>query len=238
MSEIKLENISHSFGKKQVLKDLNLDIKANQLTCLLGSSGSGKTTILRLIAGLDIPEKGEISIQERLVTKAREIIIPPHKRNIGFIFQDLALWPHFTVYKNISFGLEERKEKNIETVVFEILDFFNLRSQANKYPHQLSGGQQQLVAISRSLVLKPEILLLDEPLANLDVKLKRKILEYIKSLKKKFNISIVYVSHDHKEAFAISDKIVVLNDGKIEDLGTVEQIKKSENEFVRWFLEY
>ncbi|RLD82584.1 MAG: putative 2-aminoethylphosphonate ABC transporter ATP-binding protein [Bacteroidetes bacterium] len=238
MSIIRLNNITHSYDAKPVLQDLSLNIEANQLTCLLGGSGSGKTTILRLIAGLEIPQSGKITIENKMVTEAQQIIMEPHQRNIGFIFQDLALWPHFTVYKNIAFGLSERKEKNIRSTVFKMLDFFDLQEHAEKYPHQLSGGQKQLVAISRSLVLKPKILLMDEPLASLDVKLKRKILGHIKNLKQNFDLSLVYVTHDHKEAFAIADQIVVLNDGKIEETGNVEQIKKSENEYVKYFLEY
>ncbi len=235
---IKLKNVTHFYGDKQSLHDLTLSVEANRLTCLLGGSGSGKTTILRLIAGLEKPADGEIIIDGITVTKNKQIIIPPQKRNLGFIFQDLALWPHFTVYKNISFGLEERKEKNVRNKTFEMLNFFGLREFAEKFPHQLSGGQKQLVAISRALVLEPKILLMDEPLANLDVKLKRKILEHIKNLRERFDLTIVYVTHDHQEAFAISDKIVVLNEGKIEDSGNVEKIKNSNNEFVKYFLEY
>ncbi len=231
MSIINLNGITHFYGDKPVLQNLSLNVEANQLTCLLGDTGSGKSTILRLIAGLETPQKGQISIQDKLVTQSQKIIVPPHQRNLGYIFQDLALWPHFTVYKNIAFGLEERKEKDVKNKVFEMLDFFGLHEQAKKYPHQLSGGQKQLVAISRSLILKPKILLMDEPLSNLDVKLKRKILEHIKNLKKDFDLTIVYVTHDHKEAFAIADKIMVLNEGKIEQEGTVEEIKNSENKF-------
>ena len=241
---IKLNNITHTYGIKPVLHDLTLDIEANQLTCLLGSSGSGKTSILRLIAGLEIPKSGEITIDNISVTENKQILIPPHKRTIGFIFQDLALWSHFTVYKNIAFGLTERKttgrqskEKNVKDTVFEMLSFFGLQEHAEKYPHQLSGGQKQLLAISRSLVLKPKILLMDEPLTNIDVKMKRKILEHIKKLKQNFNLTIIYVTHDHKEAFAIADKIVVIDEGKIEATGTVEQIKNSENKFIKYFIE-
>ena len=245
MTMIKLNNITHSYVTKKVLHDLTLNIEANQLTCFLGGSGCGKTTILRLIAGLEFPQAGQITIENKIVTENEQILIPPHLRNIGFIFQDLALWPHFTVYKNVAFGLNERKsayrqgrEKNVKDTVFKMLDFFGLEEYAEKYPHQLSGGQKQLVAISRSLVLKPKILLMDEPLANLDVKLKRKILEHIKNLKQNFDLTIIYVTHDHKEAFAIADKIVVLDKGKIEATGTVEKIKESENKFVKYFLEY
>ncbi len=238
MQLIELKNIKHHYDKISVLDDLTLHMEDNQLTCLLGSSGSGKTTILRLIAGLETPQKGQIIIDNQIVTKNNQIIIPPQDRSIGFIFQDLALWPHFTVYNNIAFGLKERNENNIQDTVFEILDFFDLRDHAEKYPHQLSGGQKQLVAIARSLVLKPNILLMDEPLASLDVKLKRKILKHIKSLKEHFDLTIIYVTHDHKEAFEIADNILVLNEGEIEEMGTVEQVKRSKNKFINYFLEY
>jgi ABC-type Fe3+/spermidine/putrescine transport system ATPase subunit len=238
---IKLNNISHSYGNKFILQNLSLNFEANKLTCLLGDSGCGKTTILRLIAGLETPTSGEIIIEDKTVTANGKVIVPPYKRNIGFIFQDLALWPHFTVYKNIAFGLTEQKqydEKKIKDTVLNMLEFFGLQKHADKYPHQLSGGQKQLIAISRSLVLKPKILLMDEPLANLDVKLKRKILEHIKELKKNFDLTIIYVTHDHKEAFTIADKVVVMDEGEIKDAGTVEEIKNSDNKFVKYFLEY
>ena len=238
MSLVKLNNISHTYGTKSVINDLSLSMEANRLTCLLGSSGCGKTTILRLITGLDKPASGEIIIDNKTVSKKDEIVVLPQNRATGMIFQDLALWPHFTVYKNIAFGLTERKEKNVKERVIEVLTFFGLTEHANKYPHQLSGGQKQLVAIARSLVLKPEILLMDEPLANLDVKLKRKILDHISNLIREFNLTIIYVTHDHKEAFAIADKVVVLNKGKVEEEGSVEQIKESKNEYVKFFLEY
>ncbi len=238
MQLIELKNIKHHYGEISVLDDLTLHMEGNQLACLLGSSGSGKTTILRLIAGLETPQQGQIIIDNQIVTKNNQIMIPPQDRSVGFIFQDLALWPHFTVYNNIAFGLKERNENNIRETVFEILDFFDLQGHEEKYPHQLSGGQKQLVAIARSLVLKPKILLMDEPLASLDVKLKRKILKHIKSLKKYFDLTIIYVTHDHKEAFEIADSIVVLNEGKIEEMGTIEQIKRSKNKFVNFFLEY
>ena len=235
---INLKNISHSYDDKQVLDNLSLEIELNKLTCLLGGSGSGKTTILRIIAGLENPQLGEVSINSKVLTSNNNIIIPPNERKLGFIFQDLALWPHLSVFDNIAFGLIERKENNIKEKVYEILDYFNLKELSVKFPNQLSGGQKQLVAISRSLVLKPDVLLMDEPLNNLDVKLKRRILDYIKNLKHEFNLTIVYVTHDHKEAFAVSDKIVILDKGKIEEIGTIEQIKQSSNEFVNYFLEY
>jgi len=187
---------------------------------------------------LENPQKGELSIDNQILSNDNSIIIPPNKRKLGFIFQDLALWPHLSVFDNIAFGLKEKKEDNIEDKVYEILNYFEIKDLAPRFPHQLSGGQKQLVAISRSLVLNPSILLMDEPLNNLDVKLKRRMLAYIKKLKQEFNLTIIYVTHDHKEAFAIADKIVILDKGKIEEIGTIEQIKQSDNEFVKYFLEY
>ncbi len=242
MPYIKLNNIQHSYKEKTVFQDLILGFQANQISCLLGDSGCGKTTLLRLIAGLEIPQAGEIIIGNKTVTQNHSILVPPHRRNTGFIFQDLALWPHFTVYKNIAFGLEARKEKHIKDTVFEALHTFGLQEFAEKYPHQLSGGQKQLVALARSMVLKPEILLMDEPLSGLDVKRKRKIIDLIKNLKQsRFSgndLTIIYVTHDHREAFAIADNIVVLADGKVQEAGSVEQIKNAKNEYVKYFLEY
>jgi ABC-type Fe3+/spermidine/putrescine transport system ATPase subunit len=238
MHIIELKNITHAYGTKKVLEDLSLNIESGRLTCLLGGAGSGKTTILRLIAGLETPEKGKIFIQDKLVTDEQQILVPPDERTLGFIFQDLALWPHFTVYQNVAFGLEERKDQHIEKKVFEILSFFGLKAFAEKYPHQLSGGQQQLVAISRALVLEPKILLMDEPLSGLDVKLKRKILEHIKDLKKNFDVTLIYVTHDHREAFTIADQIIVLNEGKVVETAGADEIKRSKNEYVKYFLEY
>ena len=238
MPIIKLKNISYKYSDKPILTHLNLGIEAGTITYILGSSGSGKTTILRLIAGLETPDEGEINIEGKPVSQKETILIPSQKRQIGYIFQDLALWPHMTIYKNIAFGPENIKEENIEDKVIEVLSFFGLEEYAQKFPHQLSGGQQQMVAIARALVLKPKILLMDEPLASLDVKSKRKILEYIVTIKNRYNLTIVYVTHDHREAFAIADRIVVINEGKIQESGSVEQIKQSNNEYIQYFLEW
>ncbi|NPA36849.1 MAG: ABC transporter ATP-binding protein [Chlorobi bacterium] len=235
---IELKNIYFSYDTNTVLEDFSLTINNREITCILGNSGCGKTTILRLIAGLETPEKGDIIKNGILLSANSRNIVPPDKRNTGFIFQDLALWPHFTVYKNIEFGLKENKVTNAQEKVMNIMEHFGIKNLAKKYPHQLSGGQKQLVAISRSLVLEPDILLMDEPLSNLDIHLKRKILEHIKALKDSFNVTIVYVTHDHREAFSLADKIIVLNNGKTEAVGSVDEIKKSENNFLKSFLEY
>jgi ABC-type Fe3+/spermidine/putrescine transport system ATPase subunit len=235
---IKLENITFAYGEKRVVSGLDMNVETGKITCLLGSSGCGKTTILRLIAGLEIPDDGKIFLENDPVSVEGRLMVPPHKRNTGFIFQDLALWPHFTVFKNVAFGLKERKVKNVDEKVEEMLSFFDLTDQVEKYPHQLSGGQKQLVAIARSLVLEPRVLLMDEPLSGLDVKRKRKILEHIAGLKERFNLTIVYVTHDHREAFTIADHIIVMDEGRVEAEGSPEDIKRSDNEFVKWFLEF
>lgn len=235
---IELKNISHYYKDKKAIKDLSLSIKENKITCLLGGSGSGKTTLLRIIAGLEIPYQGVVEIDKKVVTKDGKSKTSPQNRNIGFIFQDLALWPHFTVYDNIAFGLKEHNHQNIKQTVDDILDFMEIKDHADKYPHQLSGGQKQRVAIARSLVLEPKVLLMDEPLTNLDIKLKRKLLELIKNLNYELEITIIYVTHNQNEAFYIADEIVVLNEGVIEDKGTIDQIKNSKNEYIKYFLEY
>jgi len=227
MSIIKLENISYSYPEEIVLEKLSLEIEKNKITYLLGDSGSGKTTILRLIAGLEIPREGKIFIENKVVSKANLLIIPPEKRKIGYIFQNLALWPHFTVFKNIAFGLKNRNTSNIEKTVLDMLDFFGLKDYIKKFPHQLSGGQQQMVAIARALVLEPKILLMDEPLANLDIRSKKKILQYLILLRDNYELSILYITHDHREAFEVADNIVVLNNGKIRDFDSRDQIINS-----------
>ncbi len=234
---ISLQNVIKCFGKVRIIQDLSLDFDENKLTCLLGNSGSGKTTILRLIAGLEKPDSGKILLDGKLAQKDKRVLISPSQREIGFIFQDLALWPHLTVYNNIAFGLKLRKGVDAKTVTLEILKFFGMSECKKKYPCQLSGGQQQLVAIARSLVLNPKILLMDEPLANLDVKLKSTIRNKIKVLRDSFSVTIVYVTHDHHEAFSLADEIVVINRGKIEAIGTPDDIKNSRNNFVRDFIE-
>ena len=238
MSIVKLEHINFAYKNQTVLKDLNLIIEKQQITCILGSSGSGKTSILRLIAGLEMPQQGSVFILNKLASADGRIIIPPYRRQTGFVFQDLALWPHLNVYENLAFGLKAKSIKNYKQIINDTLKLFDLNDKAYQYPHQLSGGQKQLVAIARVLVLKPKILLMDEPLTGLDVKLKKQILTHIRQLKDKFGLSIVYVTHDHREAFAIADKIVVLHQGSIKEEGSPNDIKKTNNAYVQFFLEW
>ncbi len=237
MIPIQLENITHTYDSKIILDNLSAKISEKKITCLLGNTGSGKTTILRLIAGLERPKSGKIYINNRIVTCGNEICVPPFVRKVGFVFQDLALWPHFTVLKNISWSLEVTGHKDASTIASSMLETFGLSGFEKKYPHQLSGGQQQLLAIARAMAPSPEILLMDEPLSNLDNRIKVRMLEKVLEIKEKFNITIVYVTHDHNEGFHIADDIMLLNDkGKIEIFGSKKEIIESDNVFVKEFI--
>jgi len=235
---ISLEHISFAYGKKPVLQDFSLSFAIGKTTCLIGSSGSGKTSILRLLAGLETPQEGQVLLNDNIVSENGQILVPPAQRGIGFIFQDLALWPHFKVYKNIAFGLEEQGQQNITQKVKEVLELFEIANQADKYPHQLSGGQKQLVALARAFVLNPDILLMDEPLSNLDIIYKKDVLDYIKKLQENYGITIIYVTHDAREAFAIADEIVFLENGKLVAKGTPGEIKQFDNQFIKKFIAF
>jgi len=189
------------------------------------------------LAGLEKLNNGTIIIRNKTASEDGQIIIPPHGRDIGFVFQDLALFPHFTVFENIAFGLKVKKVTGYENIVAAILKQFNLSELTTSYPNQLSGGQQQLVALARSLVLKPKILLMDEPLANLDVKLKAQIRILLKQIVLERNITLLYITHDHSEAMEMSDKILFLNNGRIEFLGTPDEMRQSNNPNVQNFIE-
>lgn len=222
------EKIAFAYGTKKLFEELSFTTSGNKLTCLLGSTGSGKTTILRMIAGLEIPAKGKIYINGKQVA-GDGVFVSPSERKVGLIFQDLALWPHFTVYKNIAWGLKNKKVADADEKVLDMLDTFNIRSLADRYPHELSGGQQQLVALARSLVLEPEILLLDEPLSNLDSKMKSIVMNYILELKQQFNITLVYVTHDHRDTEKLADEIILINEtGNVEMSGKKEAVLASE----------
>jgi ABC-type sugar transport system ATPase subunit len=235
MSNIVIENIDYAYRKTTVLSKINLNIPAGKTSVIVGPTGSGKTTLLRIISGLEAPDNGKIFIDNTLATNGKEILLLPHERTLGFVFQDLALWPHLSVYKNIAFGLEERKDKNTREKVSGILDQFGIADKATNYPHELSGGQKQLVAIARSLVLNPSILLLDEPLSNLDVKIESKITQILKSTQQRRPLTILWVLHDHNVAFREGDFLIVLN-GNVEEAGDPSEILKSSNTFIKDFI--
>ncbi len=234
MSDLTIQNISKKYGKTQVLNGLSITVKDGELLTLLGPSGCGKTTTLRCITGFLMPDKGRILIGDRDITD-----IPPEKRGIGLVFQNYALWPHMTISENLAFGLKLRKLDRalIAKKVKDGLAIVQLDEYGDRYPRQLSGGQQQRVALARAIVLEPDILLLDEPLSNLDALLREQMRFEIGQIHKKFNITTVYVTHDQTEAMVISDKIVILDKGKIMQQGTPHDVyAKPENTFVAGFM--
>ena len=235
---IELRNITKRFNEVTALDGVSIEIKAGECFALLGPSGCGKTTLLRLIAGLDEPDEGEIHINGIKVSGPKNTA-PPHLRKIGMVFQDLALWPHMTVKENIAFCLKGGKldKEEIRKKINDILDMVSLNGQRVYHPHKLSGGERQRVALARALVSEPRILLMDEPLSSLDPLLKREILELIKDLRDKNNTTMIYVTHDHNEAHALADRIAVMNRGRVEQTGVIEELQReSANEFVTEFL--
>ncbi len=237
MHRVKVQHISHTFGSQPALLDVSCQMEAGRITCLIGPSGCGKTTLLRLIAGLETPAEGEIYIGDELVSEAEEIIVPPHKRNVGFIFQDLALWPHMTIFENIAFGLKQKGVKGVKAEVMKILEQYGIPDKAERHPHELSGGQKQMVAIARSMILNPGLLLMDEPLANVDVQVRKKILDVVQKLQKEQGISVVYVSHDVRDALLIGHSIIVIQEGKILLQGNSKEISESSDDFVKSFIQ-
>lgn len=233
---IQIEKCFKAFNNKVILDNISLSIQQGHFLSILGPSGCGKTTLVRLIAGLDVPDGGEIFICEKLVSGSGKLFVSPSNRKIGFIFQDLALWPHFTVYENVSFGLKVNGTLNLKDEVNAALRQFGILEFQHRYPHELSGGQQQLVALARSIALRPSILIMDEPLANLDVKHKKTIRKIVKQLQQE-GLTIIYITHDHREAFELSNQILVINKGQIEGLDSPQKIRNSNNLFIKEFLE-
>ena len=226
---INMKNISKSYDKVDVIKNLDLQIADKEFTTLLGPSGCGKTTILRMIAGLETPTSGEIYFDDKCVFSDKKgINIPPEKRNIGFVFQDFALWPHLTVFENVAFGLRARRDtKNMEERVMHALKAVRLEEYRDRYPSQLSGGQQQRVGFARAIVTRPDCILFDEPLSALDAILRDEMRIEIKRLTVELGVTAVFVTHDQMEAMSMSDRIVVLNKGAIEQQGKPEEIYQS-----------
>jgi len=217
MSILKVEGLTKQFKDLKALDNVSFEFESGILS-FLGPSGCGKTTLLRSIAGLELPDAGSIFIADKVQTSIEEgILVPPYSREIGFVFQNYALWPHMTVFNNIAFGLKLRKvaAAEIKNKVLSSLDLVGLKGREDRYPSQLSGGQQQRVALARSLALEPRLILLDEPLSNLDAKLREEMRIEIRRLIKKVGISALYVTHDQEEAFTISDAVIVMEGGRI-----------------------
>lgn len=227
MPRIELKNVTKRFDKFVAVDNLNMVIEDRDFITLLGPSGCGKTTTLRMIAGLETPTEGEIVIGDTIVFSSEKgINITPDKRDVGFLFQNYALWPHMTVKQNIAFGLENLKWPKEEIVarVQELLVMMKIESFGHRYPSELSGGQQQRVAIARTLATRPKVLFMDEPLSNLDAKLREKVRVEIREVQQKLGITAVYVTHDQAEALAISDVIISMNKGVIQQIASPREI--------------
>lgn len=236
MSLLTLNNIKVAYDSNVILKNLNLSVEKGELVSLLGPSGCGKTTTLRTIAGFNDIKEGNFIFNDKDYTK-----IPVHKRNFGFVFQSYALFPHLSVFDNVAFGLKIRKVNKDEITkrVNEIIDVVGLKDLARRLPKELSGGQRQRVALARSLVIKPDLLLFDEPLSNLDAKLRVTMRVEIRRIQQELGITSIYVTHDQEECFSISDKVAVMNRGVIEQLDSPQNIYKNPStEFVARFVGY
>lgn len=223
VTKLKLANVSKSFGEKSVLQDVSLEIPERKLITILGTSGGGKTTLLRLIAGFDSIDSGEIYINNRLVSSS-STLTPPEMRNVGYIPQDAALFNHLSVSKNIEFGLQQFKVAARKARVNELLEIIDLTDYADAMPSQLSGGQQQRVAIARALAPNPEVVLLDEPFAALDAQLRTRLRDEVKSILVAAQATAIMVTHDQEEALSIADRVAILRDGKIAQFGSPHEI--------------
>jgi iron(III) transport system ATP-binding protein len=227
MAELTVENLHLTYGTNPILKGVSLTLNQGEVVSLLGPSGSGKTTLLRAVAGLEAPHQGRIKLGERAIFDgATRLDVPAEARNLGLVFQSYALWPHKTVFDNVAFGLKLRKVPGAEiaTRVKKALDELSLGHLASRFPHQLSGGQQQRVAIARALVYNPPVILMDEPLSNLDAKLREEARAWLRDLIVTMRLSALVVTHDQGESMAMSDRILLLNNGVIEQQGTPQQM--------------
>ena len=221
MTHLRLSNICKQFAETQAVCDFNLDVEKGEFVSFLGPSGCGKTTTLRMIAGFEVPSTGKVIIDDVDITDKA-----PNQRNVGMVFQAYALFPNMTVAQNIGYGLRIRRESSaaIKKRVTEMLSIINLEQKGERYPYQLSGGQQQRVALARALAIQPQVLLLDEPLSALDAKIRVTLRAEIRAIQRKLGITAIYVTHDQEEALSISDRIVVMYEGKIEQVGSPFEI--------------
>ena len=238
MSSVTIRQVSKSFENNLILSNFDETFKDGEFVTLLGPSGCGKTTMLRMIAGFEKPTTGEIYIDDTLISSDK-VFLPPEKRGVGMVFQSYAVWPHMDVFHNVAYPLTIAKKDraSVERKVAHVLDIVHLSQYAKRYPNQLSGGQQQRVALARALVAEPKLLLLDEPLSNLDAKLRESMRFEIKEIQRNLGITVVYVTHDQTEAMAMSDRVFLINRGVVQQKGSPEEIyRQPVNQFVADFL--
>jgi sulfate/thiosulfate transport system ATP-binding protein len=231
---IEIKGVNKRFGDFVALDDVNVSLPTGQLTALLGPSGGGKSTLLRIIAGLDSADTGSVTIEGTDATT-----LPPQKRNVGFVFQHYAVFKHMTVAKNVAFGLEIRRRPKAEIAarVDELLKLVHLSQFAQRLPSQLSGGQRQRMALARALAVEPSVLLLDEPFGALDAKVRKELRDWLRRLHDEVHVTTVFVTHDQEEAMEVADEIVVINEGRVEQVGTPDQLyDEPANDFVMGFL--
>src|SRR5580698_5629112 len=231
---IELKNVTKLFGETPAVNDVSFSVKEGELMALLGPSGGGKTTVLRMIAGLEIPTSGDLFIRGQRVND-----IPVRKRNIGFVFQNYALFKNMNVLKNVAFGLKIKKWKRaeIEARAAELLELLGLKGLEKRFPHQLSGGQRQRVAIARALAPKPTVMLLDEPFGAVDAKIRQELREWLVHLHHDLNVTTLFVTHDQEEAMEVSDRIVIFSGGDLEQIGSPREVyEQPANEFVAQFI--
>src|SRR6478735_3831324 len=227
MAVLTVDNLHLRYGDNPILKGVSMELASGEVVSLLGPSGSGKTTLLRAVAGLESPHEGRIQIKDRVVfDSAKNVELPAEDRHLGLVFQSYALWPHKSVKDNVAYGLKLRNVKAAESDerVKSVLDQLGLGALGARFPHQLSGGQQQRVAIARALVYNPPVILLDEPLSNLDAKLREEARAFLRELIVRLGLSALVVTHDQNEAMAMSDRILLLNNGRIEQEGTPQEM--------------
>ena len=234
MNELELHRVRKTFGRTIAVAGIDLAVQRAEFVGLLGPSGCGKTTTLRIVAGFERPDDGEVVIKGRNVTQ-----LPAHRRDIGIVFQSYALFPHMTVFQNVAYGLRVRglPKHEIGPRVADALELVHLRELEHRFPRQLSGGQQQRVALARAVVIQPTVLLLDEPLSNLDAKLRQEMRGELRRLQRRLEIATIFVTHDQEEALSMADRIVVMNEGRVDQIGTAEEIyNRPRTRFVAEFI--
>ena len=240
MPDIQVESLVKQFGAQRALDDVSFDVREGELFTLLGPSGCGKSTTLMSIAGFQTPEEGRIAVGGDVFFDAsRRVGVPAERRNLGIVFQSYAVWPHMTVFQNLAFPLKVRRTKRatIRERVHEVLELVEMGGYADRYPHQLSGGQQKRVALARALVYSPSVLLLDEPFSNLDAKLRERARAWVKELQSKLGLTTIFVTHDQDEALSMSDRVAVMSSGEVQQIATPEEIyRRPSNRFVAEFV--